>query len=329
MAKPRVFVSSTFYDLKHIRNDLERFIKEMGYEAILNERGHIPYGKEKKLEEYCYKEIAISDILVSILGGRFGSSSLRNNNSITQNELRKALEEGKQVYIFIDKNVYNEYYIWSKNKEVEDFKLTYADDRKVFEFIEEVYNLPRNNTIFSFESSGDIIKYLKEQWAGLFQQFLTEAKKKEEANLAKDLKSQIETLEKLTRYLKEENKSNGEAINKILFLNNPLLKKIKKILEIKYNIIFENLTELNNLLEANNFLKVSKDQWDSPEYMEWTERHWLDNSECNILKIKKDLFDNKGNLKPSILENWKEEYVSYKEIVSTSLSLETDDDFPF
>jgi hypothetical protein len=29
MAKPRVFISSTFYDLRHLRADLERFIKEM------------------------------------------------------------------------------------------------------------------------------------------------------------------------------------------------------------------------------------------------------------------------------------------------------------
>ena len=26
MAKPRIFVSSTFYDLRHVRNDLENFI---------------------------------------------------------------------------------------------------------------------------------------------------------------------------------------------------------------------------------------------------------------------------------------------------------------
>ncbi|SFL12861.1 protein of unknown function [Paenibacillus sp. 1_12] len=39
MARPRVFVSSTFYDLKYVRADLERFIKEFGYDAVLNEKG--------------------------------------------------------------------------------------------------------------------------------------------------------------------------------------------------------------------------------------------------------------------------------------------------
>ena len=65
MARPRVFLSSTYYDLRHIRNDLERFVKELGYEPILSERGHIPYGKDEALEQYCYREISNCDILVN------------------------------------------------------------------------------------------------------------------------------------------------------------------------------------------------------------------------------------------------------------------------
>ena len=58
MARPRIFVSSTYFDLRVLRADLERFIREMGYEAVMFERGHIPYGSEQALEEYCYREIA-------------------------------------------------------------------------------------------------------------------------------------------------------------------------------------------------------------------------------------------------------------------------------
>jgi len=55
MAKPRIFISSTFFDLKQVRSDIDRFIKDLGYEPVLNELGSIPYGKNDKLEEYCYK----------------------------------------------------------------------------------------------------------------------------------------------------------------------------------------------------------------------------------------------------------------------------------
>jgi hypothetical protein len=53
MAKPRVFISSTFYDLRQVRTDIDTFIENLGYEAVKNEDGDIPYGKEDALEEYC------------------------------------------------------------------------------------------------------------------------------------------------------------------------------------------------------------------------------------------------------------------------------------
>lgn len=75
MARPRIFVSSTFYDLRQVRIDLERFITSIGYEVVMNERGNIPYGSTERLEQYCYREIQSVDILVSIIGGRYGNES--------------------------------------------------------------------------------------------------------------------------------------------------------------------------------------------------------------------------------------------------------------
>ena len=63
MAKPRVFISSTFYDLRQIRVELDKFIESLGYEPIRNEEGDIPYGKDEALQEYCYKEITNVDNL--------------------------------------------------------------------------------------------------------------------------------------------------------------------------------------------------------------------------------------------------------------------------
>jgi hypothetical protein len=66
MAKPTVFISSTFFDLRTLRADLDRFIRQMGYEPIRNETGQIAYGTEAPLEDYCYKEVEICDIFVAI-----------------------------------------------------------------------------------------------------------------------------------------------------------------------------------------------------------------------------------------------------------------------
>ena len=84
MAKPRVFISSTYKDLKDTRSALDSFIKSIGYESVTNERGNIAYGKDKKLEEYCYKEIQKCDIVINVIGNKYGSQSSNKVDSITQ-----------------------------------------------------------------------------------------------------------------------------------------------------------------------------------------------------------------------------------------------------
>lgn len=180
MARPRVFVSSTYYDLRIVRADLNRFIKEMGYEAVLYEKGHIPYGREDALEQYCYRETEKCDILVSIIGGRYGTQSKDSKHSITHRELKTAIELGKQVYIFIEKAVCYEYKTYLQNKEVKGFKQSSVNDVRVFSFLEDIYSIPTGNPIELFELSDDIVRFLREQWAGLFQRLLQEMSRQDE-----------------------------------------------------------------------------------------------------------------------------------------------------
>lgn len=75
MAKTKVFVSSTYYDLKHIRNSLEEFISNFGYETVLFEDGDIAFRHDRPLDESCYSEISNCHIFVLIIGGRYGSAT--------------------------------------------------------------------------------------------------------------------------------------------------------------------------------------------------------------------------------------------------------------
>ena len=138
MAKPRIFISSTYYDLKQTREDVANFLTSLGYEPIRNENGNIPYGPNDKLEDYCYKEIHNVDILVSIIGGRYGSEAQSSQWSISNQELLTALRDNKQVYIFIDKNVDSEYMTYLKNKDNTDIKYCFVDNIQIYKFIEQV-----------------------------------------------------------------------------------------------------------------------------------------------------------------------------------------------
>ena len=151
MAKPRVFVSSTFYDLKQVREDLDRFISGLGYEAVLHETGDIAYGKDSPPEGYIHREIEMCDILICVIGGRYGTESQEQpGSSITQQELNTAIGNQVQVFIFIEQAVYSEYSTYLINKETADIKYRFVDDHRVYDFIASVYKLQETILLHPF-----------------------------------------------------------------------------------------------------------------------------------------------------------------------------------
>ena len=151
MAKPRIFISSTFYDLRQIRIELDKFIEGLGYEPVRNEVGDIPYGKDDDLQSYCYKEISNVDIVVSIIGGRYGSEASNvepsEEYSVSQMELKTAWREDKQVFIFIENSVLTEYETYLINKDKTDIRFRFVDNSNIYKFIEEIKGLSSNNNI--------------------------------------------------------------------------------------------------------------------------------------------------------------------------------------
>ena len=108
MALPRVFISSTYYDLKQVRNNIGDFIKGLGYEPIMHEKSGVAYTQSAPLENDCYNELSTCDIVVCVLGNHFGSKSSENDLSITMNELEAAIKHKKKIYVFISNDVYIE-----------------------------------------------------------------------------------------------------------------------------------------------------------------------------------------------------------------------------
>jgi Domain of unknown function (DUF4062) len=290
MARPRIFVSSTYFDLRVLRADIERFVREMGYEAVLFERGHIAYGKEQALEDYCYREISSCDVLVSIIGGKYGTQSRDHKHSITQKEIKSAIELGKQIYVFVERSVLSEYRTYLVNKDNESFNPASVNDKRVFHFLEEIYGLPAGNPIEGFELSEDITRYLKEQWAGLFQRLLQETSRTSEINAIEGIKQTAATLNSLVTYLSDEKVKGDQAINEILLSNHPAFAAVKKVAGIPYRVIFQNVDEVTSLLGARGF---EFDPTTNPD----NEYQW-DNSKAGYgIGISKSIFDDGKKLK--------------------------------
>ena len=306
MAIPRVFISSTFYDLKHVRADIDRFIRDIGYEPIRHETGNIAYSKEEALEKSAYKEIEICDIIVCIVGGRFGTESNDGTgNSITQNELRKAIEKGIQVYIFVETPVANEYETYCINKDNTKTKYRHVDDIRIYEYLEQLHALPKkNNPIVKFETSQDIIDYLRIQFAGLFQRFLGDQKRLSEINVLAEMKTIASTLQQLVKFLSEERKNKDDAIRQIILANHPAFRRFATLTNTNYRVYFTNIDELNSWLKARSYKQADKDKYDGDSIYEWSGNE-------GYIKVTVDIFNEDGSLKPYSESDWDNDWIIY------------------
>ena len=324
MARPRVFVSSTYYDLKQVRADLEMFIRSLGYEPVLHERGQVPYGRDDKPERYAYDEVGTCDILVSIIGGRYGTQAKNSENSISQKELKTALDAGKAVYIFIEKSVYTEYQTYLMNKANDTVKYRHVDNTAIFTFIEECLALPANNPMLPYESAQELVQLLREQWAGLFQRYLQDHTTRQEREPLEDIKATAKTLKDLVTFLTDERKDRDQAIRDILTTNHPVFARLTKLLDVPYRLFFANMRELSKWLTVRGYEEVDPDAWDTADVIEWRNAKMK-----KLLKVHADVFHPDGVLRMVTADDWDDDAVQLVNYPTEPKSEGPGDDIPF
>lgn len=223
MAPLRVLVSSTAYDLEVLRSSLRRFIENLGFEPVLSEYSEVLYDPREHTHRSCLNEVKNCDILVLIIGSRFGSelseeetrqlsrdidSSLLEETSsgprlsITQGEALTAVTNGIPVFAFIESGVNHDYMIYKHNKgkpfvsEIEYASISRPGTAEhIFSFIEYFQGRQTNNALIVFEKIDDIFTHLSKQWAALFQRLLSESRtQRDEAVRIDRLADQFEDL---------------------------------------------------------------------------------------------------------------------------------------
>ena len=291
MPRPRIFVSSTYYDLKHIRASLENFIDSLGFEPILSEKGHIAYSPEIPLDESCYREVGNSDIFLIIIGGRYGSEkseskeikdkqSVDRYDSITKQEYKSAVERNVPSYILIEKSVYSEFEIFMNNKKNETINYVHVDSTNIFHLIDDILSQPKNNPVHQFDRYNDIESWLKEQWAGLFRELLNQ--RSEQTQLA-SLSSQVNTMGEinrtLKRYLEEviskvspadsvkliegESKRLEEAMQLVLLKENRLVNVLNVLYRITADVFRDTLIKSKSIQHfVDNLSELHKEHYD-------------------------------------------------------------------
>ena len=133
MAGTKVFISSTCYDLSILRAELRNFVLSLGHEPVMSEYADVLYDPRIHTHTSCVNEVSNCDMMVVIIGSRFGGASVPQALdsidsamlqelskdpsfitqdkpiSITQLEVLKAIESNIPIYTFVEKKVYYEH----------------------------------------------------------------------------------------------------------------------------------------------------------------------------------------------------------------------------
>jgi hypothetical protein len=104
---PTVMISSTVFDLTDVRSRLAHFIEEeLGYRALVSESGQFPVDPELNTVDLCRRRVEEDvDILVLIVGTRYGSVDDRYGKSITNIEYLAARNKRIPVYVFMSEDL--------------------------------------------------------------------------------------------------------------------------------------------------------------------------------------------------------------------------------
>jgi len=191
MAIPRVFISSTCYDLKHVRESLKYFIRTIGYEPVLSDDGDVFYNPTSHTHDSCLKEVATCQLFVLIIGGKHGGNFKDGDSSITNNEYKEAIKNNVSVFALVESSVHSDHHVFNTNKKNQDIidKIQFPsiDNVKIFDFIDEVRKSALNNAIFPFRNFSDIESYLRKQWAGMMYEFLGQQNNEKTAKITNRL----------------------------------------------------------------------------------------------------------------------------------------------
>lgn len=200
MATPRVFISSTCYDLADERDGMVSFCKSFGFDSALSERGDVFYHPDLHTHNACIRETSHCQMFILLIGGRFGGKHITDKaKSITNAEYIAARDQGIPIFTFIKQDVLNDHNVWQRNKDqsfIANIRFPSIDKQEhaidIFNFIDQVRQAPNNNGFFGFNLNKEIFDHLRKQWSGMFFDYL------QNRSLSKQFSTTNQTLAALT-----------------------------------------------------------------------------------------------------------------------------------
>ena len=98
-------VSSTVYGVEPFLDQVYGTLKGYGYEVWMSHKGTIPVNPKKTAFENCLVAVEQCDAFLGIITGRYGSGLAPGENSITHQEMIRAVQRDKLRWFLVHRDV--------------------------------------------------------------------------------------------------------------------------------------------------------------------------------------------------------------------------------
>lgn len=133
-----------------------------------------------------------------------------------------------------------------KNRNIKGIEYAHVDNVNIFKLIDDIYSQKRNNPIKAFEKFDDIAGWLRDQWAGLFADFLVNRNKERDLD---DLSTQVTSLKELSSVLKGYSETIMEKLEPENFQQ--IISESNKGLRKRFISIFERNDMIDYLVDRS------------------------------------------------------------------------------
>ena len=160
----RLFLCSTFFGLRDLREVITEFLRRQGVKVIRSEDADFAGGSVEHKHDICLRRVQETSNFLLIIDGRAGkpycgSRSEFQGLTITHAETRTALGKGlKSWNCFIRQDVLTKYEVWVHNKKRDDIEFE-GVDKEVFRLLDEIETSGRWRQ--TFNGSDDLKASLK------------------------------------------------------------------------------------------------------------------------------------------------------------------------
>jgi len=158
-----IFISSTCYDLKDLRAEVEKFLFDKGHSLLLSDRANFPHPLGIHRHDICIQNAGKCDLFVLVIDSRFGALYYKDHNiSITWAEFNEAIKTSRKIIAFVRQEVFNERQSCRHNQRKGNlFDPFFVDNIKTFDLIDEVQKHGDGIWMQPFENSVQIKEKLE------------------------------------------------------------------------------------------------------------------------------------------------------------------------